>query len=334
MEMNTIIDVNNSQDFLTNYKAVYQAMTAKHDCKSRLFPRNVCVSEQDLCDLNDRIADKLENYNIVGFSTSITASFRGRKSIEFSSWQEFETHKWNEPDALTAITLIWEFNIKLPKYDVPQKHLLVVKVTDGLKPEEMLNIVFAGKLENIDEIEKQICPIVARVDFINYILGDELLDIVEQWNKGLLSYTDDEKKIVKVVKKHRRKLAFLLDYVTKILVLICFIRIVVYQLCSFDVNTIANLSIKNINNLIWSVGILAIAYMLITKFSEWLANMLYQALGNEFEIHVFNINKGDENLIKRVERQNRKISLNVFISLIGTIVLNIFCNIISSIIIK
>lgn len=334
MEENSILDVSEYQKFITNYKAIYQAMTAKHDCKSKIFPRVVKVTFDDVCDLNSRVAEKLENYNIIGFMTSVTASFWGRRTIEFSSWSEFEGHKWNESDALTAITIVWEFNVLLPKYEIPQKHVLVVKITDGLRPEEILNIVFAGKLENMDDIEQQICPVVARVDFINYVLGDELLGIVEEWNRGLATQNKEESKPLLLVKRHRRKLAFLLNYITLSVFLFCSIRLFNYEVKLFGANKIAELSMDNMNSIVWMLGIIVLSFIVVNKISEWLANMFYKALGEQLEAHIFEINKGDMNMQRNLQQQNRVKIRSVFVSLFGTILLNIFCNLISTVIIK
>lgn len=331
---NSLLEVNEYDKFITNYKSIYQAMTAKNDCKSRIFPKNIKIRLEDIYELNERISDKLVNYNIVGFSISVTASFRGRQSIEFSSWNEFENHRWNESNALIALTIIWEFNVLLPKYEVPQKHLLVVKLSDGLRPEEMINIVFAGKLENIDEIQKQICPVVARVDFINYILGDELLNIVEDWVNGLPVQYGEKNKFVNVVKRHRRKLAFCINYITDIIYLICAIRLLNYRIQTFNVAKLGELYVSDIKEIIWVVGIFVIVFIFINKIAEWLANMLYRTLGDEPDMHVFEINKGDTNIQTMLSQEKIKRKWSIITSICGTILINLFCNIVSSIIIK
>ncbi|MEZ3506842.1 MAG: hypothetical protein K1W10_07870, partial [Lachnospiraceae bacterium] len=55
------------------------------------------------------------------------------------------------------------------------------KISNGLRPEEMLNLIFSGKIEDFEEIETNTFPVAARVDFIEPILGDELLNIVSEW---------------------------------------------------------------------------------------------------------------------------------------------------------
>lgn len=331
-ENNSLLEVSEYEKFLTNYKAVYQAMTAKNDCRSKIFPRNVRVKLDDIYDLNNRIVEKLRNYNLLGFSTSITANFKGRQTIDFSSWNEFENHKWNESEAVLALTIVWEFNVLLPQYELPQKHLLVVKLTDGLRPEEMLNIVFAGKLENMDEIERQVCPVVVRVDFINYILGDELLRIVEEWDKGLPIQYGGENKFVSKVKKQKRKLAFIIQYITDIIYICCAISLFNFTIHSFEIEKVYDLSIGNIEEMIWILGVLIVIFIFVNRIAQWLANMLYMSLGEEPDTHIFEINKGDTNLQEKLQIRNKKTKMSVVMSVIGTILINLGCGIIVSLI--
>lgn len=333
-ENTKLLDVSENEKFITNYKAVYQAMTAKHDCKSRIFSRKVKVKLDDIIDLNERVTDKLRNYQEAGFSISATASFVGRKTIEFSTWQEFEEHRWTESDAINSITVIWEFNAVLPQYGVPQKHVLVVKIADGLKPEEMLNVVFAGKLENIEEIEKQMYPVVARVDFINYVLGDELLNIVEEWDRGLEAQDGEDYIFPKFCVENRRKFAYIFNYATDIIALICCINILVYFLKSYGAVTVSELTIANMCQIIWLCGILTLGYMFVNKISQWLANVFYRVLGEETMTHVFCLNNGDQNVQKHIDKETHKSRILVFGSVIGTFVLNLLCSLICAIIIK
>ncbi|MEE1249022.1 MAG: hypothetical protein UHU19_07335 [Lachnospiraceae bacterium] len=309
-------------------------MTAKHDCRSKIFSRNVKIKLEDIIELNYRVSEKLKNYNEAGFSISVNVNFIGRQTIEFSSWQEFEKHKWNESNAINSITIVWEFNAILPQYGVPQQHVLVVKMADGLRPEEMLNIVFAGKLENIEEIEKQMYPVVARVDFINYVLGDELLHIVEEWNNGLELQDGEEYVFSEFLAKHRRKFAFAFNYITNFIALICCVKVIVYIINGFGVKMMSQLTIDNICEIIWVSGAAILFYMLINKISQWLANIFFKTLGEQQDRHVFFMNKGDANIQKVVEKKYLKNKFFAIGSVVGTFLLDLACSLICGLIVK
>lgn len=329
-ETNSLLNVSESEAFIQNYKAVYQAMTAKNDCRSKIFPRNVKVTIDDIYALNDQVVEKLKNYSNAGFSISVNASFAGRQMIEFSSWQEFENHKWSENAPLNSLTIIWEFNAILPNYKVPQKHVLVVKIADGLRPQEMLNIVFAGKLENMDDIDKQMYPVVARVDFINYVLGDELLHIVEEWNKSLTLQEDVSKPFVNFLKRHRRKVAFLINYGSCFVFLLCCLHFFTYILHSYDVEKLADLTINSSCNIVDYIAGIAILLIVVFKLSEWIANSVFRTLGSEMDYHVFDINRGDSQIQNNIHSQYSKNIRSVIWSIIWTFLTNLICAIICS----
>lgn len=334
VENSSLLDVSENEKFITNFKAVYQAMTAKHDCKSKIFTRKVKIKIEDILELNDRVTEKLRNYNIAGFSTSASVSFLGKQSIEFSTWHEFANHSWNESNAISSITVIWEFNIILPQYGVPQKHVLVVKMADGLKPEEMLNIVFTGKLENIEDIEKQMYPVVARVDFINYVLGDELLHIVDEWNNGLETQEEDKYIFSHILVEHRRKLAYVLNYLTNIITLVCGIHVIIYFLTSSGAKSLSDLAIDDLCRVIWISGGIILVYLFVNKISQWLANMFFQTLGEEKANHIFLINRGDSNVQTKINGEIKKSKIYIFGSVFGTFLLNLVCSLICSVIVK
>lgn len=197
-----LMEISDHDKFLKAFESSYWAMTAKADCKSKVFPQRVEIRLEDIYTLNDSVVEKFKShYDDAGFSININVNFYGKDSVEYTSWATFEQYNFKTTDEIQSITIVWEYYAKLPKYPVPQKHVLMVKLSDGLRPEEMINLVFTGKLENMQELDAEISPVVARVDFINQMLADELLALVEKWSKGLRNPEDEKNKIIHVFAK-------------------------------------------------------------------------------------------------------------------------------------
>lgn len=332
MSDNELLAIDDLDKFITNYKSVYQAMTAKQDCKTKIFSRNVRVTKDDIADLNNRVVSKLRNYKNAGFSINVNVTFDKKQSLEFSTWDEFENHDFHETSAINSITIIWEFCAVLPQYNIPQKHVLVVKIADALKPQEMLNIVFTGKLENLEDIEKQMYPVVARVDYINFVLGDELIKIVEEWTNSLELQDSEISTFYRFARKHKRKISFLINYVSLVIILACGIKIFNQTWRSFDVQLLSMVSIDNICKISWVLGGIVAVVIVFYKLAEWMANTFYRTMDVQYDNHVFYINNGDSNLHKSIERKKKKNVHFAVGSIVGTIVINVFCSIISSVI--
>lgn len=328
---NQLMRISDEEVFVKNFKAVYNAMTAKPDCKSRVFPRNVNTNLDDIYSLNDMIVEKFKaHYDDAGFSISVTVSFRGKDSIEFSSWQAFEAHKFNENYAINSVTLIWEYYAKLPQYDVPQKHTLVVKLSDGLRPEEMINLVFAGKLEDFKDIDEEIFPVVARVDFVSPLLGDELLALVEKWNMGLQVPENKQNVIYTVMQKNRRKLAYLLSYIS--LVIVCFlgISIVLKYTSNLGVDTVSSFQFEQFEKWIYVVFVVVMGGILLHKFVEFLVNVFFHMLSIDGYKHVFAISNGDKKRQAEIIRHYKGNVRKLIGSIVLTFLINLACTIIIS----
>lgn len=176
LEDTKLMDIDKQEEFIKNYQAVYYAMNAKPDCKSKIFPEDVIIEFADLNELNKKIVEKFKaHYEDAGFTINITVSFKDLTVVEFSSWTTFSQYDFSLNTAIRGITIVWEYNAKLPKYSLPQKHTLTVRLADRLRPQDMMNLIFSGKLSEMDLVDQEFCSIVARVDFINSMLGDELL---------------------------------------------------------------------------------------------------------------------------------------------------------------
>lgn len=328
---NQLMQISDEEAFVKNFKAVYNAMTAKPDCKSRVFSKNVNINLKDIYALNDMIVEKFKShYEDAGFSINVTVSFRGKDSIEFSSWQAFEDHQFNENYSINAITLIWEYYAKLPQYKVPQKHTLVVKLSDGLRPEEMINLVFAGKLEDFKDIDEEISPVVARVDFVNPLLGEELLALVEKWNEGLQIPENGQSGIYIFMQRHRRKLSYLFSYTSLAIVCLLGITIVLDYLFKLSVDSVINISLEQIECCVYVIFVTIMGCILLHKFVEFLINVFFHMLSMDDYKHVFMISPGDEKkqaVIARHYRSNIKklvgsIALTFLINFVCTIVIN------------
>lgn len=180
-----LIVPNSEEIFKNNFKSMFYYMNAKKDSITKIFPKEVIIKIDDIMELNSLIIEKLKNHNVETLIVNSTINFEDRKSIEFGSWSEFEKHKWNEKGAINSLVVSWKFNVRKPSHEIPQAYTLMVKMTDSIRPEEMLNLIVTGKVEDIEEITQEGYPIVARVDFIDRLLGDELLNIVAEWSSSL-----------------------------------------------------------------------------------------------------------------------------------------------------
>lgn len=328
---NAMMEVKPDEQFLKNYQAIYYAMNAKPDSKTKIFGKRVIVEMDDLKELNKRITDKFKShYEDAGFIINVTVGFSDHTSIEFNSWTMFERYDWAESRVINSIIIKWEYNAKLPQYSLPQKHTLVVRIANEIRPEEMLHLIVSGKLEEIDQIDQEVCPIIARVDFINSILGEELLSIVSLWQDGLQSYEEDVPMAIKIAKKIRRIIAYVINYVSVIVTLFFCYEFLKEMMNKIHVRTLGEIPVVEIQEIIFNIIILVIFVWVVNRFFALIANMVYLLLGESMDHHTFNITKGDakrrKEIIKKINKNFMKIAINIII----TVFFNVVCSLIAN----
>lgn len=279
--------------------------------------------------MNSMIVEKFKShYDDAGFSINVAVSFSGKDSIEFNSWQAFEAHQFNESCPINAITIIWEYYAKLPKYQVPQKHTLVVKLSDGLRPEEMINLVFAGKLEDFKDIDEEISPVVARVDFVNPLLGDELLALVEKWNEDLKVPENKQNKIYTLMQRNKRKLAYFFSYISLGIVSLLGIAIVLNYIFNLGIVSVSDICFKQFENCVYMTFATIMGCILLYKFVEFLINIFFHMLNLDDYKHVFMISNGDQKKQLAITNHYKGNIRKLIGSIVLTFLINLVCTLV------
>lgn len=325
--------VEDVEKFAVMYKSVFHAMTASAESKSEVFGRSVYVDMSDLNELYDRITDKLESqYRNAGSKVKINVSFDGKRNYSFDNWTDFSEKDWYENNPITSIIIKWEYHIMMPEYPIPQPHVLVVKISDGLKPEQVLNLVFTGKIENIELLEEEIYPVLARVDYINHQLGDELLHIVAEWNQGLKNKQSDSSRIIKLLKKHRKVVFRILNTIMRFFALCCSVIIIEGYINNLNIQKIGELTRDDFCILILLVSVAYVFLDIIKKIANFCSSSFINNISTRDNYHVFGIDKGDKEIQSKYEKIRNDNQNKAITSLILSIIINIICGIFSSII--
>lgn len=333
-------DVNNGlqkvedvERFAIMYKSVFHAMTASAESKSEVFDRPVYVEMSDLNELHNRITNKLDvQYKNAGSKVKINVSFSGKRNYSFDNWEDFSRNEWYDTKPITSIIIKWEYHIVMPEYPVPQPHVLVVKISDGLKPEQMLNLVFTGKIENIELLEEEIYPVVARVDYINHELGDELLNIIAEWDNGLKNKQTEVNGKIKFLRKHRKLLVRTINGLMSFLALCCSVLFVDVYLSRLNVMNIGMISLSDTYILVAIVCFSFVFYGFIRRIANFCTNSFSKNISSRGNYHVFDIDKGDKKIQEEYDKRRSHEENKAITSLIISIIINIICGVVSSII--
>ena len=315
---------NNANQALANqaqieqFKSLYYLFKGKRDTAIKLFTDNKHFRRRDIVELNESIYQKLRLLNLVTDTNSVIVSLSSKEIKSFGNWDEFINHNWNISPTTNYITIEWEFNIIFPNQisEVPQTHSLRVRIGNGLRPNEMLQVIFQGGEEtDLQEAQSQV---VCKIDFVNAQLCSELQMIVSDWYNALPSNTENHKLILFLLKyKNHIKSFISLLFLTASLIILNYLVSYFYKNNEILLNSILT-SFYKISTL--SVFVIFIAITFGKKLSEKIMN---SSISKFSKNPMFEFTKGDENKLLETNKKNKKFLNKFFISIILAIASNV-----------
>lgn len=329
------LEVSLEEKNLALYRSMYYQMNAKPDSMSKVFSQKVVITREDIVELNERVNRKIRmHYQDDGFIATITVSLSNREVINFECWSEFLDYEWVESTCIKSIILKWNFNIRMPQYEYPQNHVLMVKLSDGLRPEEMLNLIFSGKIEDFDEMDTNTFPVAARVDFIEPILGDELLNIVSEWIRGLKENREKKNPFVVLLRKYRKRVAQYINYFAFIMLAWLGIAIINKLVHGFNVNKFADLTSNQFLILFDCVVVIYIVLFASLKILHNIARKIYDTLAQYGQGFAFSITKGDKKRQDEIRSYDEKNAKSIIAKFVFSLIFNVACGIIATLLVK
>lgn len=166
-------------------RSLFHLLVGKPDSTLKVFAGPFELSLSSIEDLDRQLVAKLDNHSIETDTTSATASFTDKTIKEFASLPQFCSHKWTGAERTEELTLKWDFLVSVPNFKVPHRHTLTFRAGRGLNPGEALALMFSKQPEDHEKLELASMPAYCRVDFVNPMLGRELINLVSEWHEGL-----------------------------------------------------------------------------------------------------------------------------------------------------
>lgn len=331
-----LLVISNEEVNVKNFQSVYYQMNAKADCTTKLFTDNVIIKLDDICNLNEMICDKLKQYQHAGFIINATVKYKDKKNKFFPNWKSFSEYRWTSDKSINKLTLKWEINIVFPNTNdfglpsIPQKHTLVVKLSDSMRPEEILNLVFSGGIEEIEELDRDVFPVVASVDFINVQLGEELLDIVAKWNDSIKAQSEHDEKFMMFARKNKNKIANTINSLPNIIFMTCGFLYLRYLFLTLGCKMVGEIPIGSVIQILEAVTAVIIICYVFKKIFYQLARTAYNCINEYGEIHIFDVTPGDQKEQQRITNRNNRKKGKTIWNIVLTCMINIVCGIITS----
>lgn len=286
---------------LDDFKAFFYLYNAKPDTEIRFLKGDKVVELSDITNLEEQVAAKLGNHDVIGQTVSITFSLSNRKVKEFSTWSEFERAKWNAVnEKVGAININWNILIKLPQYKSPQTHSMKLRVGNAIPPKDIFQLLFTS--DDISEIMESGSPGVCKVDFINTTIASELLFIVSEWHSGLKAVPDTD-AIQKFLKKNGKEATKSIRVFLPLFLLVISCNYTEYLYPIVGISQ--ELSIYSIQSSL-------VCLLAIFIFGSFLGSIAEKSIDSQIDrlehYPGFLITKGDQNSVEEFSRKNKKLT--------------------------
>lgn len=328
-----IIEKEEEERRIKEFKSLYYELNAKPDSTTKIYNDKVFVHKDDIERLYDLIREKLSFHVKEGDvgTSNVVVSTSKHKAYSFNDFVLFNAHNWSIPEYINSLTISWDFFVHVEGYARPQRHKLTVKISCGLKPEEILGLLFSGRIEDIQEIEEQEATIIAQMDFIENRLGQEFINIVGEWVNTLTRAYTDKNRVIIFLKKYRKVVAYYFNYALFIMMTITSLVGLNYLIHNLGVENLMNFSMNHLRSLINYIVIAFLLCRFTLNRGEIIANKVFRYLSEYGETFVFRITKGDENAYNKIVSDDKRSTIKIFVNLVISLLLNVGCGIIATI---
>lgn len=320
------ITIENKEDMKEAIKPMFYLLTGKPDSLFKIYDRDVIITPESIKELNDMIHEKLKHFELNGLNFTATISFNNNKAIEFGNWNEFELYKWNISDETKSLTIKWDFLISLPDYNAPQRHSITLRIAQKTTQKELLMLMLNNTIEELDNIDLNNSPIFCRVDFINTLLGTEIIELVDRWNKSR-KRPKNFNRLSTFLYKKRRFFAKIIEYSFPVLVFFLILSSVNFMTTTFYFESLSSDIIRPY--LFWMI-VIATLFSTSKKFSFYLAKSFYNAIINYREYNIFKLTNGDVNKQEEIKKSTKEQGFKYVASISLSFFLNITTGLISA----
>ncbi len=227
------------------------------------------------------------------------------KSIkDYSTWGEFERENWDTVNStVQAVTIKWDMRVQLPQFKNRQRHSLRCRIGREVAPKDIFQLMMTT--DDVIEIMEAQSPCIVKVDFVNDILANELLNLVEQWYQGLASIPEKSSISTFLISKGNR-----VSEILRMLLPISLLMIARQYLDLYE-PLLGSESHDNIHALIDIGIILTSVFVIGTYFGRKLERFIDSRIDKLQRYPVFSISKGDRNAVDEHQVINRSLSSEI-----------------------
>jgi len=303
---------------LQTLQGIYNELTGKSEEVGKSYTKPIQVKFTDLEQLDHKIAQACEQYNVVSGNCSVAVYYIDDTRDRFSSFDRFRLHNAGCTSPVESILLKYNFLVLLPKTKQPQSYTITIRLASRVAVMRRMEGEFYGPPPQIIRMMGSRTAVV-EVEYIDYMVARNLLNIVDEWFKGIP--TADEHKWLNWLRYRSHHIPRMARFFTGVIVGL----IIVALLPKFVPNGSTDLLGYGLFST-WAILGAFAAY----RMAGFFATLIEDAIDEWTEISYVCVTKGDEVEIAKAQRKNRFSVLKGIAGLIFTTAISVATKIIAN----
>ena len=299
---------------------IYHELTGKSEEVSKSYSDPFRIVHTDFEQLNHRVTQCCEQYNIKGENCSIKVFYVNDTQETFSSFERFRAFNSGSSSAVESVLLTYNFLIILPKLGHAQSYALTIRVASKVAIEKKLRNDMPFEISKILRLMGNRTAVVS-VKYVDYAVARNILNVVDEWYK-----TVPKSKVPRLWSWLRKKtdyLPLLARYLAGALVaLLVYFNLPHFLTASSTLLDFAGVSLGA------ACGIFA-AY----RLAHHLGSAAEDSIDSWSELSYVSLTAGDKREIEDSIRRNRFNLVSATVKLVGALLVSLAAKLIVALIV-
>lgn len=288
-----------SEQAIQAASSVLALLHGKTDSICRLYNKDIIVRREDVLSLCHQMQEKLKLHQVNTVTTSFDISLANKEILSFKSVTDFQTYDFSIISAPTrSINIKWDFFLQLEEYKVPQRHTITIRITANPNPSDFFKALLSGGLDDDSDFDIESSTMICKVDFINHVLAQELINVADKWNE----LCDD-------ARQEKGKVRLFL-YSKRVIIAKSYENLALLSFCALFALICKVLVSKQLLEMTIENGIFIIIgfmylFHLIKSWAHQSATKIHDKFRSLLEIHIFSLTTGDKKESEHIKNESK-----------------------------
>lgn len=278
---------------LQTLQGIYNELTGKSEEVGKSYSKPIRVKFSDIEQLNHKITQACEQYNVVSGNCSATVYYIDDTRDQFSSFERFRLHNSGSTSPVESVLLKYNFLVLLPKTKQPQSYTVSIRMASRLAVAKRMENEFYGAPPSIFRLMGNRTAVI-EIQYVDYMVARNFLNLIDEWFKGIPTAAEFKPLHWLQVRSH------LIPRVAKFATAIFVALLITALLPTFIAQGATDLLTFG-----RFLGYALLGTYVAYTLSGWFATVIVHSIDHYTELSYLNLTKGDESEIEKAERSNK-----------------------------